>query len=319
MTADLASVFQPATPAMIVGHSVSDGVPPLGLGEPFALLGGDRLGPAGIPFLVGHEWQPDFLHAVRTTCDDLLAAGRPWFRMAPALLSGPAGAGRSHAARSLARAAGVQHIFLDLSDPVIAASISGSTDMSEALWVSPIVTAVAATRCANPVVSVIGADVNADAAVALAAMVDPVLGRAWMEERIGTVVDLGEVTWLIQADAPELLPAPLADKLTTIPMQKVPIHERSEIMVSLFAEVLADLDIPPADPAVRWGDIVERGQSSRSAGGDEPRFRNSRPGWWTGSWHSPRETYDQLRTAVIEAQYDAAAARLGVPVDIHQK
>ncbi|WBH15821.1 P-loop NTPase family protein [Sphingomonas radiodurans] len=317
MTADLASVFQPATPAMIIGHSVSDGVPPLGLSEPFALLGGDRLGPAGIPFLVGHEWQPAFLHSVRTACDDLVAAGRPWFRMAPALLAGPAGAGRSHAARSLARAAGVLHIFLNLSDPVIGASISGSTDMSEALWVSPIVTAMAATRCANPVVSVIGADVNADAAVALASMVDPVLGRAWMEERIGTVVDLGEVTWLIQADAPERLPAPLADKLATIPIQSVPLHERSEIMVSLLAEVLADLDISPADPAVRWQDIVKRCQSSRSAGGDEPRFRNLRPGWWAGSWHSPRDTYDQLRTAVLEAQYDAAAARLGGAGDSH--
>lgn len=314
MTADLASVFQPATPAMIVGHSTMDGVPPLGLAEPFALLGGDRLGPAGIPFLVGHEWQPVFLHAVRTTCDDLLTASRPWFRMAPALLAGPAGAGRSHAARSLARAAGVQHIFLNLSDPVIGASISGSTDMSEALCVSPVVMAIAASRCANPVVSVIGADVNADAAVALASMIDPVLGRAWLEERIGIVVDLGEVTWLVQAEAPERLPAPLAEKLSVIPMQAVPVSEHSEIMVSLLAEVLRDLGISPSDPAIAWSDIVQRIKDYGSHLGDEVRYGN----FGARLWQSPREIYDQLRTAVIQGQYDAAAARLPGPINIHQ-
>lgn len=317
MSADLASVFQPAAPAMIVGHSVADGVPPLGLGEPFALLGGDRLGPAGIPFLVGHEWQPAFLHAIRTACDDLLAAGRPWFRMPPALLAG--GEGRSHAARSLARAAGVHHIFLNISHAVIGACISGSTDFSEALWVSPIVTAMAATQCANPVVSVIGADVNADAAVALASMLDPVLGRAWMEEKIGTVVDLGEVTWLVQADSLERLPTPLADKLMIVPMKEVAIGEHDEILVSLLAEVLADLGISPADPTVAWANIVERVRTSQPSQGEAPRFRSARPRLWTGAWRSPRDMYDQLRTAVIEAQYDAAAARLGGPFDIHQK
>ena len=47
---DASIPFHPATPAIIVGHSATADVPPLGLGEPFALLGGDRLGSSGIPF-----------------------------------------------------------------------------------------------------------------------------------------------------------------------------------------------------------------------------------------------------------------------------
>ena len=258
MNADIAAVFQPAVPAMIVGHSTIDAVPPLGLGEPFALLGGDRLGPAGIPFTVGHEWQPTFLSAVAGSCEDLLAAERPWFRMPPSVLTGRPGAGRTHTARALARAAGVPHIILNLSDPVIGASMAASSEISEALWVSPVVTAMAATRCANPIVSVIGASTNADAALAVASMVDPVLGRAWAEDRIGTIVDLGEVTWLVQADAVEDLAAPLVEKLLVIAMETDAVHAHSSAFVSLLAEVLHDLKIAPLNPAVSWDDIVRR-------------------------------------------------------------
>ena len=169
--------FQPATPAMIVGHSTGASVPPLGLGEPFALRGGDQLGPGGITFELGHDWQVDLCDTVAGACEGLLAAERPWFRLPPTALVGK-GTGRTHAGRSLARAVGVPHIILNLSDPVIAMNVAGSGEINEALWVSPIVTAMAATRCANPVVSVVGAEHNADAAMALVTMIDPALGRA---------------------------------------------------------------------------------------------------------------------------------------------
>lgn len=286
---DVSAIFHPATPAMIVGHSTSAEAPPLGLGEPFALLGGDRLGPSGIPFTVAHEWQPAFLDAVTAACDDLLVAERPWFRMPPTVLLGPDGTGRTHAARSLARAAGVPHVILNLSDPVIAANIA-SGEINEALWVSPVVTAMAATRCANLVVTVIGAGRHADAAVALAGMIDPVLGRAWAEERIATVVDLGEVSWIFQAATVAEIPVLLRDYLSVVQMQKVSCVRDSQIMVSLLSEVLDDLNLSPADPAVSWKAVALR----------------------LSQYHllSPKLAYVTLRNAVIDAQYAFAVSRL---------
>jgi hypothetical protein len=281
--------FQQARPAMIVGHTLSQAMPPLGLGEPFALLGGDRLGPAGIPFTLGHEWQPRFLDAVCDACTNLLLAERPWFRMPPALLVGPNGAGRTHAARALAKAAGVAHVILNLSDPVIAANVSASSEVSEALWVTPIVTGMAATRIANPVVSVIGADRDLNAAVALASMIDPVSGRAWHEDRIGTTVDLGEVTWLVQANAPADLPEPLREQLTVIAMERTFCRLESQVLLSLLCEVLNDLNIEPSDPSVSWDDIMSRLQMGQAA--------------------SPKQAYGRLKMAVIDAQYDWAVSR----------
>jgi len=285
----LPAPFQPATPAMIVGHSMAASAPPLGLGEPFALMGGDRLGPGGIAFDLGHDWQRDFVDAVADACDDLLAAERPWFKMPATALVGRAGCGRTHAARMLASDAGVTHVILNLSDPVIAMNVSASGEINEALWVSPVVTAMAATRCANPVVTVVGAEHNADAAMALVAMVDPMLGRAWREDRIATTIDLGEVSWFIQCSDPSNLPAPLVDRLRIVPMRQTNVVPDTTIALSLLIEVLADLGIARDDPAVVWHDIVGRID-------------------WRG-FTTAAKAYADLRSAVIQAQYDFATQR----------
>lgn len=202
------------------------------------------------------------------------------------------------------------HIILNLSDPVIGASMAASSEVSEALWVSPVVTAMAATRCANPIVSMIGAGTNADAGLAVASMVDPFLGRAWAEDRIGTIVDLGEVTWLVQADAIQELTAPLAEKLSVIPMQQVDVDPQSPVFVSLLAEVFEDLKLAPVDPTVSWDDIVRRVARQYGLGGDYPRFHHYEPRHFG---RSVRQIYGHLRTAIIEAQYDFAVGKLAEP------
>lgn len=285
----LPTPFEPATPAMIVGHSTGSSAPPLGLGEPFALLGGDRLGPGGIAFDLMHDWQPEFVDAVADACDHLLAAERPWFRMPATALIGRDGCGRTHAARMLASAAGVVHVILNLSDPVIAMNVSASGEVNESLWVSPVVTAMAATRCANPLVSVVGAEHNADAAMALVSMIDPVLGRAWQEDRIATNVDLGEVSWLIQASRQEALPAPLLDRLAIVRMDVVNVRPDSTAALSVLLEVLGDLGIARDDPAVVWRDLLDRVE-------------------WRG-FRSLKQVYADLRGAVIDAQYEFALQR----------
>lgn len=50
---------------------------------------------------------------------------------------------------------------------------------------------MAATRCANPVVSVIGACRSAKAAATLAGLLDAAAARTWQEGQIDTSIDLG--------------------------------------------------------------------------------------------------------------------------------
>lgn len=248
--------FEPATPAMIVGRAFDDRAVPLGLDQPFALLGGDRLGPAGIPFLVMHEHQPNFLRWVESSCQAQLAAERPWFGAPPLILTGPQGAGRTHAARWLARTAGVPHAIVNLTDPLIAANFAASRSVNETLWASPITIAMAASQCANPIVTVLGADqVSDDVSAGLAAMMDPDLCRAWAEDQLQTYVDLGEVTWIVQCDEPGKLPRAIRRGASLVHLMDAPHGDDHVLALSIALEVMGDLGVDPGDPAYSWSRI----------------------------------------------------------------
>ena len=256
--ADLAP-FVPATPAMIVGHGAGDEPLPLELGEPFALLGGDRLGPDGIPFLVMHEHQPDFLAWVRTRCAAMLAAERPWFGGGTLILGGVAGAGRTHAARWLARVVGVPHAVLNLTDPVVAANIAASGEIGEAMGASPVTIAMASVRCANPIVTVVGADrVGDDVLAGLAAMIDPERCRRWREDRLGVDIDLGEVTWVLQRDVMRGIPSRVAPDADAVALRAAPSGTDHALALSICCEAMGDLGIDPRSGAVSWQQIREQ-------------------------------------------------------------
>lgn len=244
---------------MIVGRALDGGPAPLGLSEPFALHGGDRLGPDGIAFDMIHEHQPAFLRWVTTSCQALIAAERPWFRAAPVLLTGAKGGGRTHTARRLARCAGVPHAVVNLTDPVIAANIASSGEVSEALWALPVTVAMATRRCANPVVSVVGIDkAGDDVAAGFLTMADPESGRGWYEDRLQTYVDFGEVTWVIQCDDLASVPAPLRAQATHVQFQALPRGLENTATLSIMLEVIEDLGLDEADPALDWPRVAGR-------------------------------------------------------------
>ena len=251
--------FQPAIPAMIVGHGTGDEPLPLELGEPFALLGGDRLGPDGIPVLVMHEHQPDFLRWVRGRCTAMLAAERPWFSGGTLILGGVEGAGRTHAARWLARVVGVPHAVLNLTDPVIAANLAASGEIGETLGASPVTIAMATARCANLIVTVIGADrVGDDVLAGLAAMIDPERGRRWREDRLGVDIDLGEVSWVLQRDLRRGIPSWVAPDADAVALRSVPRGHDHVLALSICCEAIGDLGIDPRAGTISWHRLSEQ-------------------------------------------------------------
>ena len=266
-------MLEPVIPAMIVGQNRESTDIPLGFGEPFALLGGDRLGPGGIPFALAHEWQPEFLSAVICACEQAIEETRPWFRMTPSFLTGPAGTGRTHAARRLAKSVGVPHVILNLSDPLIAANLGSGGEIGEALWVSPVAAAMAATRVANPVVSVVGMGIHPDADATLAELIDPAIGSYFHEDMLGIDLDLGEVTWLIQIDEAKNLPPLFGLSLEEIAFKRG-YGRGSEICLSVAMEVLADLQLGSEILAAQLPEILDHERNVASVSEIYSDYRN---------------------------------------------
>lgn len=238
-----------SVPAMEVSKCFSARGAALGFDGPFDLLGGDRLGSDGVAFRLAMDWHPGLMRHVAAVCGDQRVQGRSWFRMPPTLLAGPDGVGRTHIGRRIATEAGLPHVTLDLHDARLVRR-EASPDVPEPV---PPLVAMAMTRCANPVVSVINADTAPPPALALVTrLVDPALNRRIVVDALSTQLDLGQVTWLIQSSAPDRLPDRLCDRLVRIDLQ-VPDGEAIEFMtIDVLAEVVSDLGLRPPG-----GDVVE--------------------------------------------------------------
>ena len=185
---------------------------PFGLDRPLPLLGGGaRLNPCGTASRLGMEHLPRFRSHVAQACRSQTRSSRDWYAQPPVALLGPPGVGRGLAAEWLARAAGLplcrvsaEHLFEE--------NTLGCSPSGRSVPPRPVI-AMAAARCANPVVLVelpSQVDLPDDAAVRLATMIDPLRSARWLDAGSGTIFDLSHINWIIQA---EELPDRIAEAL----------------------------------------------------------------------------------------------------------
>lgn len=251
-------------PTMMLASSLSGRPLPFGSSLELELRGGDRLGPGGIVCDLELEWEPELMNAVGEACANQRIRGRDWFTMPPMALGGPAGAGRTHMARRLARAAGVPHIMFDATTWMFTWRCSGP-DVRLPL---PIATAMAVSGCANPVVSVTGVQQASPAMIdLLVRLIDPTRNGSFIDEALGAVVDYSAVNWVVQVPPPvntaahrptnffreqDATPAEIPDRLKPhllhVALQDAEPAHFELLVIDVLAEVLGDLGqaLPPS-------------------------------------------------------------------------
>ncbi len=247
-------------PSMMLARSLSGRPLQFGADIELPLRGCDRLGLSGIVSDLELDWEPELMRFVEDACLDQRIRGRDWFALPPVLLGGEAGVGRTHVARRLARAAGVPHIMFDATTWMFTWRCAGP-DVHLPL---PIAAAMAASGCANPVVSVTGVPRATPAMVdLLIRLVDRSINESFVDQAAGVVVDYSAVTWIVHApprrpasgpqayghyqqsvDAEPHVPAALARHLHRIDLQDVAPEQYQLLVVDLLAEVLDDLGVP---------------------------------------------------------------------------
>lgn len=278
---DLA-VFKTARPAMIVGQSFDGGPAPLGLDQPFALVGGDRLAPGELPFDLMHDHQTAALDWVASCCRTAIDTGQPWFHGSPIILDGNCGFERTLFARMLADKIDAPHVVLDIGDPRTGNALAASRRIDDAVWALPVTVAMAAHRCANPVVTVVGVGrATDDAVMGFVSLMDPNDGSC-TEDQLKTTVDLSQVTWIIQEDNRARVPAFIRQFATAVRWEAFPRHLNNTATLPILLRAIRDLDLNASDPALDWLNISRRLS-------DRPR--------------SAKEMYADLVRAVTAAQH----------------
>lgn len=239
-------------PTVVIATGWTRGILPMGLDRPLSLGGGDRLGADGLGATLPLDHLPELMALVGEECAAREAGGTRWFGLPPLALVGSRGSGRTHAARQLARHAGLPFLRLDLAGEEGLRRLRRSVAPSEVEVPSEVVLAMLASGRANPVVLVTGLDeADGETLATLASMVDRRAGRRWTEEGVSATVDLTHVTWLIAVEDVSGLPQALRAALRPIDVA-LPARASGEgvtteqelMTLGLLDELLADLGRP---------------------------------------------------------------------------
>ncbi|WP_206240476.1 hypothetical protein [Novosphingobium terrae] len=228
-------------PVMLFARTFSGRPLVVGSEASLELRGGDRLGADRILAELDLDWEPEFMLSVQRACALQRVRGRRWFTMPAILLGGEVGAGRTHVARSLARAAGVPHISFDAGVDMFVQPRYGP-DLQLPL---PLCAAMVASGCANPVISILGIECASREMVDLVArLVDGASNAGFPDPTLAAVLDYSAVTWIVQAHDVDAVPPVLADRLNRVDLQGWQATQFELRSIDILAEVLADRAIP---------------------------------------------------------------------------
>ena len=205
-----------------------------------------------------HVW-----HAMRRSVRE----GQPGLRMAPILLAGPPGIGKTHWARQLGRLLDVPTTFIDGTGEPASFSLVGSQRGWSNARPGKVLQTILRERCASPIVVVDEVEKAGETKSSsrtrftltddLLPLLEPSTAATWQCPYYRVGFDMSWVGWVLTANSLPSLPHPLRSRCTTIELQRLSRRQletfalreatRRGLPETAIAVVLRSLQSAPAD------------------------------------------------------------------------
>ncbi len=229
---------------MTIAEPFTSGHASLGFDTPLSLRGGDDGSLRRLALELGFSWQQQLLPVIAAAVTRIQSGKGPWLTFPPMMLHGEIGVGRTHIARRLAQLGGLPHVRLDLGDAVGLEQIRPSSWGPDLVLPSLPVLTMAVSRCANPMISVVGLDrVDQAAQQLLATMIHPDTAGRWVDRVADGAVDLRQISWMVQVDDPYRLTPALQGLLTPIELFWPGPDDIRDHLIEVLAEAAIDLGV----------------------------------------------------------------------------